>query len=118
MSRDRWLNIPLRSPRSHPLLLGAIAVQVLLLCILVGRPQTPEAWLYLGVVGLPLTWLTLTRLKSLDAWQRRCRYSFAPWVVWFVRLALITAIFKAEVLVRPGTLWLWQQLGRGWSGVV
>lgn len=118
MSRDRWLNIPLRSSRSHPLLLGTIAVQVLLLCILVGRPQTPEAWLYLGVVGLPLTWLTLIRLKGLDAWQRRCRYSFAPWVAWFVRLALITTIFKAEVLARPGTLWLWQQLGRGWPGVL
>ncbi|WP_145004836.1 hypothetical protein [Pseudomonas oryzihabitans] len=116
MSRDKWLNIPLRSSRSS--ILSSTVLQFMALSLVIGRPETPEAWLYLLIVGLPLTWLALGFSSGLDAWQRRCRYSFAPWVVWFVRLALITAIFQAEVLVRPGTSWLWQQLGRGWSGVV
>ena len=111
MKNDHWLNIPLGPSRSS--YFGSTALHVLLLSAVIGRPQTPEAWLYLLLIGLPLTWLVLGNLVGMDDWKRRCRYSFAPLLVAAVRIALVWAIFRAEILARPALSWLWQQ-GRLW----
>ncbi|KUM43924.1 hypothetical protein [Pseudomonas sp. EpS/L25] len=111
MKNDRWLNIPLGPSRSS--YFGSTAFYVLLGSAVILWPKTLEAWLYLLFVGLPLTWLVLGNFLGLDDWQRRCRYSFAPLMIWVVRVLLIVAIFKAEPLMRPGFTWLWQQ-GSAW----
>ncbi|MDT3718392.1 hypothetical protein [Pseudomonas oryzihabitans] len=107
MKNDRWLNFPLGPSRSS--YFGSTAVHVLLLSAVIGRPQTPEAWLYLLLIGLPLTWLVLGNLVGLDDGKRRCRYSFAPLLVLAVGVVLVWAIFRAEILVRPASSWLWRQ---------
>ena len=109
MKDPRWLNIPLGPSRPNTFLFCINAILAALLCVQVGRPRTPEAWLYLLLIGLPLTWMVLTHLKWLDDWKRRCRYTFAPMLVVLARGALVMAIFKAEPLMRPVSAWIWRQ---------
>lgn len=111
MKDPKWLNIPLGPARPNTFLFCITVLLALLLGIRIGRPATPEAWMYLLLIGLPLTWAVFTRLHWLDDWSRRCRYGFAPLLVLLARAALIVAIFKIERLSRPVTSWLWQQVG-------